>query len=154
MSNKQSKLFRTKDSLFLTIDIQDAVDKGTFFKKIAQKISKMTGTDKKDILQSIKGREELKNTAFYCGLAFPHIILDYPIEPKLIVCKLKNSIKDWQCIDKTMVNTCLILLISKNMTKDNASIKRMTTIFKKFADDKFVSEISKCNSAKEVKEKL
>ena len=154
MSNKQSKLFKIKDSLFLTIDIQDAVDKGTFFKKVAQKTSKMTGIDKKDILQSIKGREELKNTAFYCGLAFPHIILDYPIEPKLIVCKLKNSIKDWQCIDKTMVNTCLILLISRNMSKDNESIKRMTTVYKKFADERFVFEISKCNSAKEVKEKL
>lgn len=154
MSNKQFEISKIKNRLILTIDIQKEIDKNSFFKIIANKVSNFTGIDEISILKSINDREKLKNTAFNCGLAFPHIILNVHVQPKLIICKLKHNIKDWQCMDDTLVNTCLILLISKNASKKNSSIKIMASIYKKFADNDFLFQISQCSSAIEIKEKL
>lgn len=154
MSDKQFSEFKNNNDFFVKMNIHQKIGKKDLFSLISQIVAFKKGMSQVEILKSMQTREKLKNTAFGHGIAFPHIILEQEVIPTLIICKLTPKIDEWKCPDNTSVNTCLVLVISRKSKSNDQRIKRMTKIFRKFADKKFVIRISQCQTAQEIEKYL
>ena len=154
MSDKQFSEYKSNNDFFIKMNIHQKIGKKDLFSLISQTVAFQKGTSQVGILESMQTRENLKNTAFGYGIAFPHIILEQEVIPTLIICKLTRKIDEWKCPDNTAVNICLVLVISRKSKSNDQRIKRMTKIFRKFADKKFVIRISQCQTAQEIEKYL
>ena len=154
MSDKQFSEFKNNNDFFVKMNIHQKIGKKDLFSLISQIVAFKKGMSQVEILKSMQTREKLKNTAFGHGIAFPHIILEQEVIPSLIICKLTPKIDEWKCPDNTAVNTCLVLVISLKSKSNDQRIKRLTKIFRKFANKKFVIRISQCQTAQEIEKYL
>lgn len=154
MSDKQFSEFKNNNDFLVKMNIHQKIGKKDLFSLISQIVAFKKGMSQVEILKSMQTREKLKNTAFGHGIAFPHIILEQEVIPSLIICKLTPKIDEWKCPDNTAVNTCLVLVISRKSKSNDQRIKKMTKIFRKFADKKFVIRISQCQTAQEIEKYL
>ena len=154
MSDKQSTESKSSDDFFIKINVDQKITKKELFSLISKSVASQKKLSQKELFKSLQAREQVKNTSFGNGIAFPHIILEENVIPNLIICKLAQKIDEWKCPDSTAVDTCFILLISRKSQKNSPRIKRLIKIFRKFADKNVITKISQCQTAEEIEKYL
>jgi len=139
------------DELFLNKNIK-AATKEEALKRIALFVSEKLKADTNFVLNSLLVRENIRNTGLEKGIAAPHIILFNSVINRAYIAVITfcTPITDWVCLDGSLVEKALCLIVPQELDSSTIGIKDLTTIFRFLADDEKILEISKTTSSEAI----
>jgi len=108
----------------LVLDLQEHMDKDSFFKLVAEKFSQKLPYDSDDIFEKIKNREEQYSTVLSENIAIPHIIIDGKGIFEVMLVRAKNGISFTEEAD----NIQIVFVIMGTMDQRTFHLKALAAL--------------------------
>ncbi len=142
------------NKFFLNKDICNVTTKNMALKEIALFLSEKLKADSGFVFDSIIKRELVNSTGLEKGIAVPHAFIPDLREAHMAILSFDNPICDWTCVDYSLVDKALCLVLPETYTKKTPNVKRLTQIFQLLSNEQVLTNLQLGQTSQDILEIL